>query len=493
MIQSIAVEDNPGLNKKILIVDDYPPTRNLLRDALNQEGYYGIDEAENGMDALSKCRHSPFDLVISDVMMPAMGGMELLYQLREVSPSTSVIMITSHPATELTVSAMKNGAVDFLKKPFNIDELLFKVRIYLNEKTLLEEIKPAVGVAEIQLKDITKGLSVQEFIYDSFEDVEGDNEHIFEKIVDLSLNVVDGEECSLILFDGENNAFHPKIIKSFDREAYETKTIPALKQIFHEVVARKEAMMISSSEHPEIAPSLICAPMMIRGNVFGILSVRKKINRELFTTKDLHYIVSLTKRASLNLENRILYESVYSNVLDTFKSLIDSIQVRDYYTEEHSARVTRMSVKIAEAMHCTKKEIESLKISAMLHDVGKIAIPDNVLLKPDRLTVEEFAVIKTHPEVGERILKPILLLDQEREIILHHHERWDGKGYPEGLAGSDIPLLSRVIAVADSFDAMTNTRPYRQAMGVNDAVAELERNRNTQFDEQVVDALLTTL
>jgi putative nucleotidyltransferase with HDIG domain len=487
------MEEMPRLNKRILVVDDYPPSRELICDALSQSGYYEISEAGNGIEALEKFSHGPFDLVISDVMMPVMGGMELLNRLREINPGTAVIMVTAKPAVDLTVSAMKNGAVDFLKKPFNIDDLLFKVHICLDDKTPRERVHSAAGIAEIQLHDKARELSIHGHIYDSFEKIEGDNEDVFKKIVDLSLSVVEGEECSILLYDEDEGGFDPKFVRSNDREDYIGRTIPALRQIFHEVVTKKEALMIHSSEHPQIAPSLICAPLMIRGNIFGILCIRKKANRELFTVKDLQYIVSLTKRASLNLETRVLYESVYSNVLDTFKSLIASIQVRDHYTEEHCFRVTELAVKIAENMNCSNKDIESVKIAGVLHDVGKIAIPDAVLLKPDRLTFEEFTIIKTHPDVGERILRPILLFDQEREIILHHHERWDGKGYPTGLAGADIPLLSRILAVADSFDAMTNNRPYRSAMSVADAVVELEKNRNTQFDIQIADVCLGIL
>jgi putative nucleotidyltransferase with HDIG domain len=493
MIQYADMGDLPRLDKRILVVDDYPPIRELICEALEQSGYRDVGVAKNGLEALDIFTHAPFDLVISDVMMPVMGGMELLNRLREINPETSVIMITAQPAIELTVSAMKKGAIDFLKKPFNIDELLFKVHICLNEKTIREGVQPTTDVAEIQLIDKTRELSVQGHIYDSFESIEDDHDHVFKKMVDLSLDVVDGEECSLLLYDEEEQSFHPKIISSRNEENYETRTIPALRQIFQEVVAKKGAIMVHSSEHPEIAPSLICAPLLIRKNIFGILCIRKKINHELFTTKDLQYIVSLTKRASLNLENRILYESVYSNVLDTFKSLVASVQLRDHYTEEHCFRVTGLSVKIAGSMNCSKKDIESVKIAGMLHDVGKIAIPDSVLLKPDRLTLEEFMIIKTHPDVGERILRPILLFDRERNIILHHHERWDGKGYPAGLAGARIPLLSRVLAVADSFDAMTNNRPYRSAMSIAAAVVELEKNRNIQFDGQIADICLGIL
>ena len=493
MIASAKMEEMPRRNKRILVVDDYPPARELIREALSQAGYGEIIEAGNGIEALDQCRHAPFDLVISDVMMPVMGGMELLNRLRGVNPDTAVIMITAKPALDLTVSAMKKGAVDFMKKPFDIDDLLFKVHVCLNERTLRGHVWPRSEVAEIQLSDKTRELSVQGHIYDSFEQIEGDHDHVFKKIVDLSLNVVEGEECSLLLYDEDEGVFEPKIIRSRDHEDYAKRTIPALKQIFDEVAAKKEALMVHSSEHPQIAPSLICAPLMIRSNVFGILCIRKKSNRELFTPKDLQYVVSLTKRASLNIENRILYESVYNNVLDTFKALIASIQVRDHYTEKHCFRVTELAVKMAASMNCSQKDIESIKIAGMLHDVGKIAIPDSVLLKAGRLTPEEFMIIKTHPEIGEHILRPILLFDREREIILHHHERWDGKGYPSGLAGEGIPLLSRILAVADSFDAMTNNRPYRPAMELSAAVAELEKNKYSQFDGHVADACLGML
>jgi CheY-like chemotaxis protein len=233
MMQNLQVEEIPRLNKRILVVDDYPPTRQLIIDALNQAGYYAISEAENGQEALDKCSENHFELVISDVMMPGMGGMELLNRLREVSSDTSIIIITAHPAVELAVSAMKRGAVDFLKKPFNIDDFLLKVHIHLDENARYKkEIKTQSGINEIQIKDKIRELSVHGYIYDSFESIEGDNEYIFNKLVDLSLNVVDGEECALLLFDEEESLFRPKVIKSHDRKTYESKTIPASSKSF---------------------------------------------------------------------------------------------------------------------------------------------------------------------------------------------------------------------------------------------------------------------
>ncbi|MCG6538380.1 MAG: HD domain-containing protein, partial [Syntrophales bacterium LBB04] len=338
---------------------------------------------------------------------------------------------------------LRSGTVDFLAKPFKIDDLLFKVNIYLREKTLLAAESLEIKESAVTLKNKTRELSLQGYIYDSIENTFGDNKDIFEKIADMAMNVVEGESCALWLYDAEEDEFRPQIVKSGNRPQSIQKLLdPSWLVLFKQVVENKEGVIVPASDHPEKMPALMCAPLMIRDRVFGVLHIQKNGNREAFSEKDLHYILSLTKRASLNLENKILYESIFNNILETFKSLIASIQARDCYTEEHSLRVTKMAVSLARALKCPEQDIESIKIAGILHDIGKIAIPDGILLKPDKLSVAEYTLIQEHPVVGENILKPMLLFDREREIILHHHERWDGTGYPRGLAGEQIPYLS---------------------------------------------------
>lgn len=491
MAKKAPVEEKHKTRKKILVVDDYLPTRRLIIDALNQTSNYEINEAENGRDAIGLFDTSDYDLVISDIMMPGMSGMDLLHKIREKNPATAVIMITGNPTTDLTVSAIKKGAVDFITKPFDIDDLLYKVDIHLRQSEMLSGENADTVLEKSRLTDKSADLSKQGYIYDSIEDYPMDNDKIFQNIAELALKLVDGEVCSVLLFDEQDNEFHLKVVRG-DTEGVDQNytSSPALKMVFNEVIERKEAIVINSNEHPEIAPSLICAPLMIRNSILGILNIRKKKNREVFNKKDLHHILSLTKRASLNLENKILYESMYSNIMDTLKSLISSVEARDHYTEKHCQRVTELSIRIATSMHCSIKDIESLKIAGILHDVGKIAVPDSILLKPDRLTQEEYQIIKNHPTIGENILKPLILLDKERKIIQCHHERWDGKGYPLGISGNDIPFLARILAVADSFDAMTNNRPYRSALPIDKAVEELVKNKNTQFDADIVEAFI---
>ena len=491
----LAVKTCKG-KKKILIVDDYLPTRRLIIDALNQTELYEISEAENGEEALRIFATDNFELVISDIMMPGMSGMELLNRIKEKNSSTAVIMITGNPTTDLTVNAIKKGAVDFLTKPFDIDDLLYKVDIHLREKAILanNEEEESRIVEQKKILDRTAHISKQSYIYDSIEDSPLNNDAIFEKIAELALKLVDGEVCAILFFDERDNEFHPKIVKGESAELYANSMYnPALKMIFNDVIERKEAIIFNSNEHLEIAPSIICSPLMIRNSILGILSIRKKKNREIFRKNDLHHILSLTKRASLNLENKILYESIYSNIMDTLKSLISSVQARDHYTEEHSVRVTDLSIKIATAMSCSRQEIESIRIAGILHDVGKIAVPDSILLKPDKLTPEEYNVIKNHPTIGENILKPVMLLEKERKIIEYHHERWDGLGYPTGIAGKEIPFLARILTVADSYDAMTSDRPYRLGMSLEKAISEMNYNKNKQFDGDVVEAFIKIL
>ncbi len=480
--------------KKILVVDDYLPTRRLIIDTLSQSPQYRISEAENGQDALHLFDENDFDLVISDIMMPGMSGMDLLHLIRERNPSATVIMITGNPTTDLTVSAIKKGAVDFLTKPFDIDALLYKVDIHLRQKEMLHQETLENSLEQSRLKDTTDELSKKSYIYDCIEDSQMDNDAIFQRIAELALKLVDGEVCSVMLFDEQDNEFHDKVIMGNTDGIYQNYTqSPKLKMVYNQVIEQKEAVLINSNDHPEVAPSLICAPLMIRKKILGILSIRKKKNREIFSKKDLHHILSLTKRASLNLENKILYESIYFNIMDTLKSLISSIQARDQYTEEHSRRVTDEAVRLAVSMNCSFKDQESLKIAGVLHDVGKIAVPDSILLKAGKLSEEEYMIIKNHPTIGENILKPILLLDKERRIIQCHHEQWDGNGYPIGLKGEAIPLLARILSVADSFDAMTNNRPYRPSMPKKEAIQELVASKNTQFDPDVVDAYIKIL
>ncbi len=482
-------------SQSILIVDDDSLSRNLISDAIKAEGFELLTEAENGLKALDYVQTTNFDLVISDLNMPGMNGIELLHKIKDINPATAVIIMTGYPSIDVSVSAMQYGAVDFLTKPFKIDNLIFKVKLYLKEKKLLTAKELDTKTESFRLTEKIRELSLVSSIYDSIDKAGSSNDDIFKDIVELSINVSSGESCMITLFDEKTDVFLPKMIKNRNGNEIASSDVisPYLESVFKEVTKSGEAVIRNPFDDNNPFNSVLCVPLMIRNKVFGLLSLINQESNNIFTPKDMDYISSLTSRASLNLENRILYESIFSSILDTLKSLVRSIQARDDYTERHSVNVTNLSVKTAETMKLSPDEIECLKIAASLHDIGKTATPDSILLKPERLTDEEYDIIKTHPEVGENILESIKLFETEREIIRHHHESWDGSGYPDGIKGNDIPLLSRIISVADAYDAMTSDRPYRKGMTVADAVGELKRNRNIQFDKEIVDAFLVTI
>jgi HD-GYP domain-containing protein (c-di-GMP phosphodiesterase class II) len=176
---------------------------------------------------------------------------------------------------------------------------------------------------------------------------------------------------------------------------------------------------------------------------------------------------------------------------ETIMALTEALDARDSYTAGHSRRVMQYSARIAARMGLGDKEFEQLKKSALLHDIGKIGVPDAILGKRAKLSGEEFEVIRAHPRIGADILRAVESFRPLVPVVYHHHERYDGGGYPDGIKGEDIPLLARIIAVADSFDAMTSNRAYRDAFFAEDALLEIERNRGTQFDPLVADAFVS--
>lgn len=193
-----------------------------------------------------------------------------------------------------------------------------------------------------------------------------------------------------------------------------------------------------------------------------------------------------------NLEQKVKEQTdiINSMYVRSNDAMIKALEAKDFYTRGHSQRVTIYSLAIAAELGMTGQELEDLRRASVLHDLGKIGVREAVLNKPGKLTEEEFAEIVRHPETAVRILEPIPFFRSLLPSILHHHERFDGKGYPSRLAGNDIPLASRIMSIADTFDAMTSTRAYRKALPVADAIAEIRRCSGTQFDPDIVPAFL---
>ena len=239
------------------------------------------------------------------------------------------------------------------------------------------------------------------------------------------------------------------------------------------------------------ARQLLAVPLQRQDQVLGCLFAMDKQDGE-FDSVDTKLLNSIANESAIYLENAMLFEDVHGLMMGLLHSLTSAVDAKDAYTCGHSERVALVSRHLAQQMGLSEKDVEQIYMAGLLHDVGKIGVPEAVLQKTGKLTPEEFEQMKRHPQIGARILQDI---KQVREIVpgvLHHHERYDGKGYPTGLAGEKIPLMGRIICLADCFDAMTSNRTYRKALPLEVALTEIRRCSGTQFDPRLTAYFLLT-
>ena len=255
-------------------------------------------------------------------------------------------------------------------------------------------------------------------------------------------------------------------------------------------VATNPELMLANSIADGAMSSIICALLRSPRKRLGVLHLDRGPLQEAFSQDDLHLADALAASVSAGIECAQLLEKQRDIFLQTVTALAQAVEIRDPYTGGHTQRVTDYSLLIAEELRISAADRRHIQIGTPLHDIGKIGIDDAILRKPGRLTAEEFAVMKTHPEKGAAILQTIPDLGAIIPIVRNHHECWDGTGYPDKLSGEQIPRLARIVAVADAFDAMTSDRPYRKGMPVDKAYSEIESRAGTQFDPQVAQAFV---
>ncbi|HNV44134.1 MAG TPA: HD domain-containing phosphohydrolase, partial [Exilispira sp.] len=225
-------------------------------------------------------------------------------------------------------------------------------------------------------------------------------------------------------------------------------------------------------------------PIHFQKELFGFIMLESEKVLNL-NSDDISIISIIASQMGFALKNAQLIETVESNFLSTVNSLVSAIEIKDIYTKGHSSRVAKYTINFAFFLNLPKIKLKSLEISALLHDIGKIGIPSELLNKKEKLSISERDLIKKHPEMGEHILAPLNFLGSERIIIRHHHEKWDGSGYPDNLKGDMIPFESRLLSLSDALDAMATDRPYRTALKFPDIIKEFEIYRGTQFDPEL--------
>lgn len=333
-------------------------------------------------------------------------------------------------------------------------------------------------------------------------------EEVFQNILLQMVTVIGAEAGTLWVLDPDGEEI--RVVAAYGESADKILNIRLKKEegIAGKVIMSGEPLLIRNvEEHPDwskrvdqssgfVTMSMITVPLAVKDNVLGSLQLLNKKGSDFFTEEDVSLAVALASQSAMALHNSQIYDELQQMFFSMIRTLAKVLDARDPYTAGHSERVANYSVWIAGKLDMAPDQMKELYKAALLHDVGKIGIPDDILRKPDRLTTEEYAAIQLHPVIGADILsnmEPKKAMADVIQTARSHHERMDGSGYPDGLKGEEISLFARIVGVADTFDAMTTARSYSKGMSYRDGAEELIRCKETLFDSEIVDAFMAVL
>lgn len=321
-------------------------------------------------------------------------------------------------------------------------------------------------------------------------------------IMELTTKLTKAEASSLMLIDEEHNEFVFEVAIGEKKEKLKKIRLPVTEGIAGWVAKNKRPLSISNvQKDPRFSSkidkevkfeskSILCVPLLIKDRLIGVVEAVNKIGEEGFSQDDLELLQAMANQEAIAIENARLYEDLKDLFFNTIKALVITIEAKDPYTHGHSERVMIYSQAIAQELNLSNDEKETIRLAGLLHDIGKIGIDEAIIRKIERLTDEEFAQIKKHPDIGAEILKPIKQLQAIVPGVWQHHERYDGYGYPKRLKGEEISVAGRILAVADTFDAMTSDRPYRKGLSHQRALDEIKEHACSQFDPEIANAFL---
>ncbi len=519
-----ATEPREGKQKRtILVVDDDRRVVDLLEISLSQNGYH-VTTASTGEEGLEAVRRDTPDLIILDLRLPKKNGYEVCAALKsskETAP-IPVIMVSATAEVDARLQGLMHGADDYLTKPFSPKELLIKVRRIFERMEKAEtlsiknqELESEVARNREDLVVRNKELRFQVF---SLETLMGLT-HQLNSSLDLEgllgtmiLSVVGQlrvNSACLFLTDARED---PKRLDAWTFKGVKEDLVRSIGFLYEDDFIRairpvegeegRPVRLHDLSEDPSLEKSvgplyaagftLVC-PVMMKQKLTAILAVGEKVSGQDFQSTDLEMVKALSESAGIAIENARLFKDLQETYLATVRVLVSTIEAKDPYTHGHTERVAQYAVGIAKAMEFTQDEIQTIQLGAFLHDIGKLHTSDSILHKPGALTEEEWRLVKAHPVRGAQMLQGVKFLEKATDLVRHHHERVDGKGYPDGLRGDEITIGAKIVNVADAFDAMTTERPYRQGLSMEQAIAQLEEKAGTQFAKEVVEVMVQSL
>ncbi len=471
----------PREDYTVLIVDDQIEVLESVTPLLKREGYRVICN-QSGTEALDTIKKEQVDLMLLDYFMPGMTGEEVVREIRKFDREMFILLQTGYAGDKPPLEMLKildiQGYHDKTEGP---DKLLLWVAAGIRscaQMRVNKHMREGLACILNSVPHIFRVQAFKELLKDILDHIKGLTEFESGFLILEELNGSGAIGCGIGRFEGLS---HEQILQD---------------SIKHEII--KQARENSDIVHYD---NTLVLPILEEDHGIGIIYLENCVlDKEeyldllkIYVNQSVEAIINIQLHEEVVSANEKLQNS-YSQLQRTYYELIEAltkaVDAKDAYTAGHSTRVSLYARVIGKSLGMSRNDLVKLKVVALFHDIGKIGIPDGVLLKEGRLTEEEFAVIKTHPVTGSRILAPVSLLSDIIPGVKHHHEKYDGRGYPDGLAGEDIPLAARILAIADSFDAMTSDRSYRRKMSFEDALVEIGRYAGTQFDPELAECFI---
>lgn len=498
----------PPNRPHVLVVDDEPQIRTLLALALRREGY-AVTACEDGRAGLEALQQHDVQVLLTDLKMPHMDGLALIRAAKERRPDLASILITAYASTETAVEALRHGADDYLAKPFQVDDLRRVVDRALTARRLgaeqrragvrardeAEEMRTRSAKAEKALAQAKADLTLSrgdlerrvrdlEFVGELTRLLAGKSD--LERVLSTSTRILAtrfaalGVRIEVGLEDGARVAQHVS-------EDLPTSLLPALSA---DLVGRAQSqpdkvlrdLVLGPGKTLEALAAALSGPEGLLG---GLTVVRDAPPRE--DPGDLFLLRLVAPTLTMAVEADLQRRAAEQGALDVALGMLEVLEGRGGLAPGHASRVADLSLRIAERMSLSPRLKRVIEVAARLHDVGEVGVPDSLLQRAGPLNADERRVVEGHSLLGARLLAPF---GEAASFVRHHHERYDGRGYPDGLRGEEIPLGAAIVGAAEAFDAMTHARPYRPSRSRKDALEEVRAQRGIQFMPDVADALL---
>lgn len=324
---------------------------------------------------------------------------------------------------------------------------------------------------------------------------------VLNEVIDTIIQLTGAERVFLMLRNARDE-MEIYVARNWEKESLKSGEYEISRTVVNQVVEHGEAILTTNAqEDPRFdglqsviaysLRSILCVPLKAKDDLIGVIYADNRIREGIFSEKDRFLLSAFANQAAVALENAQLFNDMSMSYDQTLEALVTALDARERETQEHTRRVVLYSMALARKMGLSEEELIEIRRGALMHDIGKIWVPDAILQKPGPLTEEEWVLMRRHPEEGLRILQGIMFFKGAVDIIGSHHEHYNGNGYPGGLKGEQIPLVARIFAIADALDAITSDRPYRKAQSFKAAFQEILRCRGTQFDPKVVDAFMS--